>query len=98
VALGRVDVDGMLGELSVPQFLEWQLYSAVHPFGEERADLRAGIIASVIANANRGKRTQAYKPADFMPKFGRTPRKQTGEDIVALMKTAVRQTEGRRRG
>jgi hypothetical protein len=53
------------------------------PWGEERADLRAGIIASVIANVNRGRRsTRRFKPADFMPQFTRTrPRQETGEMI-----------------
>ena len=29
--------------------------------------MRAGIIAAVIANANRGKNTIAFTPKDFMP-------------------------------
>lgn len=37
------------------------------PFGDERADLQAGIIASTIANVNRGRNTTAFKPEDFMP-------------------------------
>ncbi len=46
-------------------------YYALEPFGEERADLQAGIIASTIANVNRDpkKRRRPYKPQDFMPKF-----------------------------
>ena len=39
----------------------------MEPFGEERADLRAGIIASTIANVNRGKKGRLSKPTDFMP-------------------------------
>ena len=31
--------------------------------------MRAGIVASTIANANRKKGTKAFKPSDFMPKF-----------------------------
>ncbi len=46
-------------------------YLSLEPIGEERADLRSGIVASVIANANRKKGTRAFKPDDFMPKFGR---------------------------
>lgn len=43
-------------------------YYSLEPFGEERADLRAGIISSTIANVNRGKH-KPFKPTDFMPKF-----------------------------
>lgn len=37
---------------------------------KKEADYRAGIISSVIANVNRDrkKKTQPYKPEDFVPK------------------------------
>jgi len=46
-------------------------YFKLEPFGEDRADLRAGIIASTIANVHRDskKRRKPYTPQDFMPKF-----------------------------
>lgn len=49
---------------------EWMAYAQVEPFGETRADLRAAIVASTVANVFRGKKQRAFKPADFMPKFG----------------------------
>ena len=63
-----VDVDAMLAGMSLPLFFEWMDYYDLEPFGEERADLRCGIIAHVIAsvNAPKGKK---YKVSDFMPKF-----------------------------
>ena len=39
----------------------------VDPWGEWRADLRSGVIASTIANVNRGKKAEAFTPKDFMP-------------------------------
>ena len=45
---------------------EWIEYSKVEPL-EYRADLRAGIVASTLANVNRGKNQKAFKPEDFMP-------------------------------
>ncbi len=39
----------------------------IDPWDESRADLRAGIVASVIANVNRGKKTKAFTARDFMP-------------------------------
>ena len=57
-----------MGErLSSHELVEWEIYSQHEPFGEERADLRAGIIAAVIANTNRGKDQKAFSPTDFMP-------------------------------
>ena len=46
---------------------EWIALDRVDPFGEWRADLRAGIVASTLANANRGKDTKVFAPKDFMP-------------------------------
>lgn len=48
----------------------WQIYFSTEPFSWERADLGFGIVASTTANANRGKGTRAFKPEDFIPKFG----------------------------
>lgn len=45
-------------------------YAKLEPFGEERADLRAGIVAATIANAHRRKGSKPFKPSDFMPAFG----------------------------
>ena len=59
----------MLSEISSRQFAEWMAYAQLEPFGEERDDLRMGIVASTIANVNRGKDKKPYKPSDFMPSF-----------------------------
>jgi len=39
----------------------------LEPFGDMRADLRSGVIASTFANANRAKHARAFSPEDFMP-------------------------------
>ena len=59
----------MLSEITSAQFAEWMAYSRLEPWGEDRDDLRMGIVASVIANSNRGKGKKPYKPQDFMPDF-----------------------------
>ena len=59
----------MLSEITSRQFAEWLAYSRLEPWGEDRDDLRTGIVASVIANSNRGKGKKPYKPQDFMPDF-----------------------------
>ena len=53
--------------MSSLELSEWLAYSRIEPIGrEQRADLRAGIIASTVANSQRVKGT-AYKAQDFMP-------------------------------
>lgn len=78
--LGIWDVRGMLQKMSWSQFVEWSAYHQRNPFGEARADMRAGIVASVIANVNRDpkKKPQPYKADDFMPKYGASARKASG--------------------
>ena len=71
-------------------------FAGIEPFGEERADVRAGIIASVIANVNRDakKRSQPFAPSDFMPfreKADATPPPPaTPEDLTASLKVMFR--------
>jgi hypothetical protein len=52
----------------------------IEPWGPERADLNAGIIASTIANCHRDstKRPEPFAPADFMPKFGEPEQEDDG--------------------
>ncbi len=67
--MGRWDVDALLDELPARALAEWQAYYLVEPWGEERADLRAGIVASTVANVHRDPKQAAFEPADFMPQF-----------------------------
>lgn len=72
-------VGEMLARMSSAELTEWAVFAELEPFGEERADLRAGIVASVIANVNRDpkKQKKAFRPQDFLPEFGK--RKGGGE-------------------
>ena len=67
------------------QYAEWQAEYQLDPWGDERADLRMGIIACTIANVNRAK-GKAFKPGDFMPEFDkRLKQRQTPEEMAAVM-------------
>jgi len=63
-------VGELLSRVSSRELTEWQAYYGIEPFGEERSDLRAGIVAATTANAFRGKGAKPFKPQDFMPGFG----------------------------
>lgn len=60
---------------SIPSRLlsEWMLFAQIEPFGEERADRRAGIVASTVANVNRDPkiRREPWRADDFMPQYDR---------------------------
>lgn len=63
--------EDLLNRISSRELVEWQAFGLLEPFGEHRADLRSGIIASTIANANRDaeKHPEPYKPQEFMPGY-----------------------------
>ncbi len=55
-------------KMSAAELMEWMEDYNTEPWGERRADLRAGIIASTVYNMQRG-RGPAMKASDFMPDF-----------------------------
>lgn len=66
-------------------------YERLEPFGERRADLRAGIVASTIANAHRGKEGRPYTPQDFMPDFEPADAAAETARLMARVKAALRE-------
>jgi hypothetical protein len=60
-------VNQMLRAMPASELAEWEAYWRIEPWGEARADLRAGIVASTLANAHRKKGARPFAPSDFMP-------------------------------
>ena len=65
LALGKTVKEAQEGMTS-REFAEWAAYYDLEPFGERRADLRAGRICATFANVMGGGKAT---PADFMPSF-----------------------------
>jgi hypothetical protein len=86
-------------EIDSAEFGEWIAFYSIEPFGDRIEDLRAGIIASAIANCNRSKDTPPYKPLDFIP-WAQEPVVKSGpppaEAIAALF--GVNLTEAKASG
>lgn len=76
-------VGELLTRISSRELAEWRAYYTMEPFGEDRADLRAGIIASTTANVFRKSGTQPYKAQDFLPKFEK-PRQDWREMLAKV--------------
>lgn len=53
--------------MSAAEYGLWCAEYRRSPWGEVRADVQHGIVAATVANVNRGPKTPAYKPTDFMP-------------------------------
>ena len=63
----------MLSAMSARQFADWAAFYEQEPFGDFRADLRAGIVAATVANVHRGSKTPPFTPQDFMPYVEKPP-------------------------
>lgn len=79
----------MLTAMTWRQFVMWRAYDSLEPFGEERADYRAALIASTIVNASPAIKRR-YKLADFMPEFDAAPPERITEDKFQAMKQRAR--------
>ena len=75
------------------ELAEWAAYHSIEPIGGVRGDLQSGIIASTIANVNRGKNSKPYSPADFMLIGNDEKEPQAEEDMKALMMGMVTKVE-----
>jgi hypothetical protein len=83
--LGVTSVDSLLESLTAKEFTEWMEFYSIEPFGENRQALNTGIIASVIANANRTKNSKVFKPQDFIPEFKES--KQSWKEQLSIVET-----------
>ena len=68
--------------MSSADFAEYVALNSIEPIGEERADLRAGIIAATIA----GSQGARAKPIDFMPFTKKRDGRQSPSEMLSLLK------------
>lgn len=68
----------LLFRIDSKELTEWMAFYSLEPWGTEPEDVRTGIIASTVANANRDPKKKAHKVKDFMPQWYKP--EQTPED------------------
>ena len=80
----------LLARISSRELSEWAAFAQLEPFGEEREDLRAAIVAATVANTARDpKKQRAFVPSDFMPDFEREPQSWEQQlQIVEMLNVA----------
>lgn len=71
-------------------------FDRISPFGDERADLRTGILASLTANIHRKKGAAAFTPADFMP-FLERAKKDHASGLSSRLRAAFASFKGKGR-
>lgn len=75
--------------MSAREFQGWVRFYALDPWGDQRADLRMGILASTLANLHAKRGARYIRPQDFMP-FQELVRQSTAE-VRAKMQAFARQ-------
>lgn len=80
----------MLETMTAQTLRRWRAFDEITPFGDERADLRMGILGSHLANIHiqKGRR---YKPTDLIPNF-RRPQQQSVSEMEQVMKQWAAET------
>ena len=76
----------LLSRIDSRELSEWFAYYRLNPWGQERADLRAGTIAATVANAMG---CGGFKPSDFMPTYGPPPEEKP-KTLEELKSAAIR--------
>jgi hypothetical protein len=85
----------MLERISASELTDWLAYERIAgPLGPERGDVQAAVIASTIANVNRGKRGKIFKPKDFMPQWSR-PGARTPDAMRSMLVALTRRFGGK---
>lgn len=70
-----MSIDQMLDSMDLEEYLSWQTFERIEPWGEKRADLRVALGFAALWNQQRGRNQAAIKPADLMPDF--EPKQET---------------------
>ena len=97
LALGCT-VRELLARVDAHELVEWMVFYGLEPWGDERADLRAGIQAATTANCHRTSKGKAFEPDDFMPKFDReAPKQKDPSKIAQAMMLLASRTGGLKR-
>lgn len=71
----------LLSRISAKELRDWEVFAAVEPFGEERADIRSAIICCTLA---RGYGNKKATVKDFLLKLD-PPEPMTPEEIKACL-------------
>ena len=76
----------LLARIDSHELSEWLAYYQIEPFGETRADMRAALIAMIMANIYRKKNQPPFNLGDFMFKF-EPSKPQSVEEMKAICKS-----------
>ncbi len=77
-------VTELLGRISSRELAEWMAFEQLEPFGRRAEYVGHALVASTIANVNRGKDQKPYEIEDFLPQYAEEQEDQTEEEMIAM--------------
>jgi hypothetical protein len=91
LTFGIIDPEWFYNTIPARILNEWEAYHQIDPWGEERADLRNGVLASTMVNIApfRKRSAPTAKPTDFMPFYVKV--KQTWQQMQGLLMSLAKQ-------
>jgi hypothetical protein len=75
----------LLDVMDNDEMIAWMAYERIEPFGEERADLRAGINTATLININTKRGSKTVKPSDVIPRFDKRYLPHSADDEARAM-------------
>jgi hypothetical protein len=83
----------MLARIPSSELAAWMVYERDYgPLGPERHDHLAALVASTIANANRGKKKRRFKVREFLPVWSK--RRQSPAEQLSILRGFTRRLGG----
>lgn len=83
--IGEPDPFKLAAGISSVTFNYWVAYSRLSPFGSDRDNMHAGIVASTIANVHRKRGSKSLKPTDFMIIDSETAKQQKQQEFINFL-------------
>jgi hypothetical protein len=95
--IGGRTVEELNERMTLDEFIGWMAFSALEPFGDDRADWHNAMILAQQANMNRKKGKSPYTPDRFLLRF-RQQRKptQSMDDMKSALMAQYRAMGGKR--
>ena len=80
--------------MTMSEFWDWWAYYQIQPFGEQRGDIRIGLLGDGIAQLLGSRRST---PQSFMPTFDKEPKQQTPEQMKQIAQRFAQQYNAHKR-
>lgn len=83
---------------SPSEFTEWKAFYKLDPWGQERADMRTGMLCAMVGNALRRKGARRLKASDFYLSDRRGVRKQSPQQMFNVLTELMSMQQAAPRG